>query len=314
MKKFTKLMAVVMAVVCIFSMFTIGASAAEKDNVCSIKLESSIANPQPGDSFTVTVSAKTNYPIINVNTVIAYDKAYFEVATSGAVKLATKMPVSLNQNSKSPLSMYPPCYSEDMINKYKLVFASVTWLPSLAPKGNETTPTTLTDFEPLFTIKFKMKSNAPTDGKGFLGIDPAFIRTENSGMEKGVYASRAGKTLGDIDGIVATGQTIDLSQAVIRGSSIKITVSDETLSMYYKSAIDFDTLVSDSRNYNIVSSDTSVVDVDSESGKLVAKKAGTAYVTVSSTDGKTRTNYEITVSYTWWQFIIIFVFFGWIWY
>ena len=102
MKKFTKIMAVVLAVVCVFSMFTIGVSAAEKDNVCTIKLESSKSSIKPGDSFTVTVSAKTNYPVLNVNVMIAYDKDYFEdinltqeefyaLLTEGA-EISTSMP------------------------------------------------------------------------------------------------------------------------------------------------------------------------------------------------------------------------------
>lgn len=314
MKKFTKIMSVVLAVVCVFSMFTIGVSAAEKDNVCTIKLESSKSSIKPGDSFTVTVSAKTNYPVLNVNVMIAYDKDYFEVPSSGAVKLATDMPVSLNQSVKSPLAFYPPNYSEDMIKQYKLVFASATWKPEKAPQGVNTPPTTLTDYEPLFKINFKMKSNAPTDGNGFLGIDPAFIRTETSGMERGVYASRAGKTLGDIDGAVPVGQTIDVSQAVIKGTEVEATEADETLSMTYKYSVDFATLVDNPKEYNFISSDATIVEVDNEGNCLIARKAGTAYVTATSTDGKTRTNYEVTVSYTWWQLIIIFVFFGWLWY
>ncbi len=314
MRKITKIMAVVLSVVCIFSMFAIGVNAAEKDYVCSIKLESSKTNPKPGDSFVVTVSAKTNYPVVNVNTIIAYDTNYYAVDTSdgAAVKKATKMPVALNQNVKSPLSMYHQSYSADMVKQYKLVFASVTWKPSLAPQGTATPTTTLTDYEPLFTIKFKMKSNAPTDGNGFLGIDPVYVRTETSTMVSGVYAARGGKTLGDTDAIVSTGQTMDLSQAVLKGFGVEVSEADEALAMNYKSTIDVSTLVDNPKNYTVQSSDISVVEV--EEGKITAKKTGTAYLTVTSTDGKTRTNYEITVSYAWWQWIIIVIFFGWIWY
>ncbi len=314
MKKLTKIMAVVLSVVCIFLMLSIGVSAAEKDYICSIKLESSKTNIKPGDSFVVTVSAKTNYPVVNVNTIIAYDTDYYAVDTSNgaAVKKVTKMPVALNQNVKSPLSMYHQSYSADMIKQYKLVFAGVTWKPSLAPQGTATPTTTLNDYEPLFTIKFKMKSNAPTDGNGFLGIDPVYIRTETSTMASGVYAARGGKTLGDTDDIVTTGQTIDLSQAVLTGLGVEVSEADEVLAMNYKSTIDVATFVDNPKGYSIQSSDTSIVDV--EDGKIVAKKTGVAYLTVNSTDGKTRTNYEITVSYAWWQWIIVILLFGWIWY
>lgn len=313
MKKIIKLMAVVMSIVCVFSMLTIGVSAAEKDYTCSIKLESSKSNPKPGDAFTVTVSAKTDYPVINVNTIIVYDTDYYSVDTSNgaAVKLATKMPVALNMNVKSPLSMYHQSYSADMIEQYKLVFAAATWKPSLAPKGTATPTTTLTDYEPLFTIKFKMKSNAPTDGKGFLGIDPVYVRTETSSMVSGVYAAHGGATLGDAV-IATTGQTYDLSQAVLFGADVEVTEADETLTMNYKDTLDLDSLVSSVKDYEILSSDTSIVEI--ADGQIKAKKVGTAYLTVTSLDGKTRSNYEVTVSYAWWQWIIVFLLFGWLWY
>ena len=312
MKKITKILAVVMAIICMFSMLTIGVSAAEKDNVCSIKLESSKATINPGDSFVVTVSAKTNYPVVNVNTIIVYDTNYYAIDGDKAVNKVTKMPVALNSNIKSPLSMYHQSYSADMIKQYKLVFASVTWKPSLAPQGTSTPPTTLTEYEPLFSIKFKMKSNAPTDGKGYLGIDPAYIRTETSTMISGVYAARGGSTLGDTDSIVTTGQTIDLSQAVIKGAGVEVSEADENLSLGYKGSMDVTSIVSNPNNYTIESSDTSVVEI--VDGKITAKKAGTVYITVTSNDGKTRTNYEVTVSYSWWQWLIILIFFGWLWY
>lgn len=313
MKKLSKITAFLMAFVLIFSMFTVGVSAAEKDNTCTIKLTSSKENPKPGDSFTVTVSAKTDYPIINVNTIIVYDSKYYAIDTSSgaAVKKATKMPVSINQSTASPLGMYHQSYSSAMTKQYKLVFCGITWLPSLAPKGTSTPTTTLTEFEKLYTIKFKMKKDAPTDGNGFLGIDPAYIKTETSTMRSGVYAAHGGATLGD-DVIAVCGQTIDLSQAVLFGSEVKKLPADKTLEMNYKSSLALTDIVSNPKDYEVLSSDTSII--ETKDGALNAKKTGTVFVAASSLDGKTRTNYEVTVKYSWWQWIIIIVLFGWLWY
>lgn len=64
------------------------------------------------------------------------------------------------------------------------------------------------------------------------------------------------------------------------------------------------------------SSDSKNVTVD-ENGKLYAAKKGTANITVTVTDsnGNTATDTcKVTVEYTWWQWIIKIVLFGWIWY
>lgn len=313
MKKLTKILAVALSFVFFFSMFTVCANAAEKDNTCTIKLTSSNENPKPGDSFTVTVSAKTDYPIINVNTIIVYDTNYYTLDTSNgaAVRKVTEMPVSMNQSVNSPLGMYHQSYSSAMTKQYKLVFSAITWLPSLASDGTATPTTTLKDFEKLYTIKFKMKSDAPTDGNGFLGIDPVYIKTETSSMRSGVYAAHGGATLGDA--VIATsGQTYDLSQAVLFGESVEKLPADKILKMNYKDVLDVSEIISSADDYEILSSDTSIVDITS--GTLTAKKTGTVYIAATSDDGKTRTNYEVTVSYTWLQWIIVILLFGWLWY
>lgn len=313
MKKITKFLSVLLSFVFIFSMFTVCANAAEKDNTCTIRLTSSKENPKPGESFTVTVSAKTDYPVINVNTIIVYDTNYYAVDTSkgAAVKKVTEMPVSLNQSVNSPLGMYHQSYSKAMTKQYKLVFAGITWLPSLASQGTAAPTTTLNDFENLYTVKFKMKADAPTDGKGFLGIDPVYIKTETSSMRSGVYAAHGGATLGDK--VVATsGQTYDLSQAVLFGESVVKTDADKKIEMTYKSSIAVTELISSAKDYEILSSDKSIIEVKDDS--LTAKKTGTVYVAATSDDGKTRTNYEVTVKYAWWQWIIVIFLFGWLWY
>lgn len=60
------------------------------------------------------------------------------------------------------------------------------------------------------------------------------------------------------------------------------------------------------------SSDTSVAAVDNN-GKITAVGTGTATITAVDTNGNTA-EFEISVSYTFWQIIIIYLLFGWLWY
>lgn len=312
MKKITKFLAVILSCICVLSMLSVGVSAAEKDCICELKLTSSVASPKPGESFTVTVSAKTNYPVINVNSIIVYDSKYYELDTSNgvAVKKATKMPVGMNQATNSPLGMYHQSYSAAMAKQYKLVFVGITWLPSLSSQGKNTPTTTLNDFTNLYTVKFKMKSKAPTDGKGFLGIDPAYVKDENASMRSGVYASHGGATLGD-KVVASYGQTIDLSQAVLFGTEVVKTEPDYNVTINYKSSADVAKLLNVS-GFDWFSADTSIV--DSYKSTITAGKTGTTYIAGVSADGKTMVNCEVTVNYAWWQWIIIIVLFGWLWY
>lgn len=314
-----KFIAVLFAVMFAFSAFSMLSFAAEKNNHLYIKLTSNknIAALKPGEKFTVTVSAKTDYPVINVNTMIVYDANYYELDTSNgvAVKKVTKMPVSFNQATNSPLAMYHQSYSREMTRQYKLVFAAVTWLPSLSSQGKATPTTTLTEFENLYTINFKMKNNAPKDGAGFLGVDPVYIKTENDSMRSGIYAAHGGATLGD-DVIASYGQTIDLSQAVLAGKEVTKAPADYTIELDYKSKIDTKTLIEDLKGYSFESADNSIVNVviDTDGETFEALKTGKTYVAGISKDGKTRYNVEVTVKYTWWQWLIVIFLFGWIWY
>ena len=64
------------------------------------------------------------------------------------------------------------------------------------------------------------------------------------------------------------------------------------------------------------SSDTDVVSVDSN-GRLTTNGTGSATITVTVTDeyGNAVTDTcKVEVSYKWWQWIIVIVLFGWIWY
>jgi len=61
------------------------------------------------------------------------------------------------------------------------------------------------------------------------------------------------------------------------------------------------------------SSNTKVATVDQD-GNVTAKGPGTATITAKTEDGQFSDTCNVTVSYTWLQYIIIYVLFGWIWY
>jgi hypothetical protein len=61
------------------------------------------------------------------------------------------------------------------------------------------------------------------------------------------------------------------------------------------------------------SSDESIVTVD-DTGKLTSHKRGTATITCTTEDGEHTATCTVKVGYTWWQWFIVIILFGWIWY
>ena len=51
-----------------------------------------------------------------------------------------------------------------------------------------------------------------------------------------------------------------------------------------------------------------------DSGNVKMTGKGTATITAKSTDGKAAAECKVTVSYAWWQWIIMFVLLGFLWY
>ena len=62
------------------------------------------------------------------------------------------------------------------------------------------------------------------------------------------------------------------------------------------------------------SSNEKVLKVDPATGKLTTVKRGTATITATSLDGNKTASCDVTVKYAWWQWLIIIILFGWIWY
>ena len=98
------------------------------------------------------------------------------------------------------------------------------------------------------------------------------------------------------------------------------TVSVNDIGLNYKKSVALNpsVTVDENASYTVTytSSDTSVARVD-ENGKVYGAKKGNTEITVTVTDeyGNTVSDTcKVNVTYAWWQWIIVIVLFGWIWY
>ena len=109
------------------------------------------------------------------------------------------------------------------------------------------------------------------------------------------------------------------TQSISRFGSVN-SVSIDNLSMQYKTSLALTPVITvDSGvEYTVAysSSDTSVATVD-ENGNVYAAGKGTAEITCTVTDeyGNVASDTAtVEVKYVWWQWIIVILLFGWIWY
>lgn len=94
----------------------------------------------------------------------------------------------------------------------------------------------------------------------------------------------------------------------------KLDIAEDSISLDYKASKTLTLEKSDSiKEVEWVSSNDKVATVD-ENGKVVAKGTGSAVITAQTPDGAITDTCNVKVSYTWWQWIIVIVLLGFLWY
>lgn len=108
----------------------------------------------------------------------------------------------------------------------------------------------------------------------------------------------------------------EIPMIVIAPTDITISMSELTM-QYKKSSRLYANVLPEEAAFSAdiawSSSNPKVVTVD-EYGNIYAAEKGTATITASTADGKITAECKITVTYSTWQWIIMIVLFGWIWY
>ena len=94
----------------------------------------------------------------------------------------------------------------------------------------------------------------------------------------------------------------------------KVNITNESVELNYKASATLGIETNYAKDkIKWTSSNTSVATVD-ENGNVYAAGTGSATITAESEDGYLKDTCSVNVSYAWWQWIIVIVLFGWIWY
>lgn len=243
----------------------------------------SAATPAAPEFKVSLVSETTSTVVVRFSAVKgSFSALDFELRTSSAIKECTK--IDKAEGFKAAIV--------DCVNNGATFSASenpVTKMVAIASTVNFNKPFDIYDFT------FTKKTSAPVSSADFTAV----------------ISNCA----------VATDVAADGSASVEVTDKVKVTfdfysfvLNDTSVAMYYKDAY----TISYTTNYapeslTWTSSDEDVVKVDSN-GKLTTTGTGNATVTVTSADGRVNESCEVSVSYQWWQWIIVIVLFGWIWY
>ena len=252
--------------------------------VMPIAMFSASAATPAAPEFKVSLVSETASTVVVRLSLVkgAFSALDFELRTSSAIKECTK--IDKAEEFKSVVV--------DFINN-GVTFSSsenpATRMVAIASTVNFTKPFAIYDFT------FTKKTSAPVSSADFNAV------INNCA--------------------VATAMGADGSASVDVTDKVKVTfdfysfvLNDTSVSMKYKDSY----TISYTTNYapeslTWTSSDDGVVKVDGN-GKLTTTGTGNATVTVTSADGRVNESCEVSVSYQWWQWIIVIVLFGWIWY
>lgn len=158
------------------------------------------------------------------------------------------------------------------------------------------------------TAMFSMASSKPIEA-------PLSIITVTFAKKSGEISDSDYNAVFESCVVISGSKNVDVASSVsVLKSSGYITLDSTEVSGNYKDVKSIGYSSSYSKDQiKWTSSNTKVATVD-ENGKVTMTGQGTATITAKSIDNATEATCKVTVTYSTWQWIIIIVLFGWIWY
>jgi len=344
-KTFCKIVSVLMLITMLFSTGIAGitsSAASESDYVATFSTKTDKTSLSKGDTVTVNVNLKTNYYIYAMQIAVIYDGDALEVQntspTSNKSYLTFKGKMASNYhtdgNWRSPAKYYEkqnsnPSYwkQKSVMDRYKIAYAS--WAAdSSRGDGNLVK---LSSEETIVSFVLKAKKDIK-DVSSLIFMSDDFIKTKEFPGGLWFCGRSSEKVIQNIvyeKHVVATGQTIKYSGSAAPaipdpgtgeggGGNVDGGYEDDSaVAINYQGTACLEDRLSATvlRDYRLKwsSDDESIVTVD-EDGNIYGVSIGTTTVTATSTKGDYEKTFNVTVSYSIFQWIIIIVLFGWIWY
>lgn len=320
-----KIISLLLVALMLLSFSTMAFAKSEADNHAYWKFSCDNKTFNPGQTVDVKVFLKADYVTNTFGAVVSYDKTFYELASTtdkNNVAVASSyadlgsLSVISTQNNTIGSKIYDGKYSTDMQNKYGLLWFSFTFNVNSFPSKTDKVPS-FSDFKQIATLKFKVKSGVNPSNVGKIWMDSVFQQTETTSIKKTFVARGTSDAIGDC--LVATkfGQTMDFSKASI---ALPITVSSSDMEVNYKKTakMPLNVINPSGSDYSVSysSGNTNIATVDQNGNVRGAKRGSTSVTaTVKDSNGFTvSTSCNVTVKYSFGQWLIKIFLFGWIWY
>ncbi|MBR3588010.1 MAG: hypothetical protein IKL16_00450 [Clostridia bacterium] len=209
-----KVLSIALALLMIFNVFAVAVSAASDQATVTLAVDDK--NPQPGDTVNVTVSLATTYKVFALQMMVAYDSTYYEVVgdatgllSGNGAKFTSVVDSASLVNAAEGVNGYDA--------KFDLLRIGYTWLPS----EGATDAVAFDNETAIASFKLKVKADAPTDGKGVIKVDPAFIpagATPSFDSRIATYVGKGTTTIADsvVNGKLY-GNPINVDDAIFAG-------------------------------------------------------------------------------------------------
>lgn len=330
-RNFCKVISVLMLLVMLIptGIAAISSSAAsESDYIATFSIKTDKASVKKGETVKVSVNLKTNYYIFSMQVPVIYDSTAFELQNTNSSKPSSFLTFEgrlasayrTNGNFNSPNEYYEkrnsnPSYwtKSDIKSKYKFVFTS--WAADSTLNGGKLIKLANEETIVSFTLKAK-KDVSNIDGLVFLHKDFMKTATFAGGLW---FCGRSKTEKVDTTNFVPAGQTLKFTGTAPSTPATPDTPAEDKTNavvMNFRGNVSLkENVASSAQNKTLewTSADETIVTVD-KNGNVYGVNIGETTVTVKSTDGKYSETFTIQVSYAWWQWVVIIVLFGWIWY
>lgn len=321
-----KIISVALVLITIFATGSIFASAAsESSYTATFSIKTDKSSVKAGENVKVSLNLKTNYYIYAMEVPVIYDGDAFAVQNTSSTSLKSFLTFQgqlasayqTNGNWKSPATFYTNGNSnseywsqKSVMDKYKIAFAS--WAANTALNNGKAIKLSTEETIVSFVLKAK-KDISDVDGLIFISGD--FQKTSSyAGGRFFCGRSKTEKIKTTSDGYVPVGQTLKFTGSVPKKEEI---VESGAIEIDFKAKADLKEQLNSTiiKDYKLVweSSDESVVTVDDD-GNIYGAAKGEATVKVTSKDGKFTKTFDVKVTYSTLQMIIIIFLFGWLWY
>lgn len=329
-----KTLSLILAVLCLMSAFSVGTSAKTAYKAVyslSCTADGKTYSPSdtvtvtPGDTVKVTMNYSNNYYLSGIcaqlfyNTDVFSDDVSASYNTSGSVYNCCGKRLCLFTPWGKLASSYQqkawPDYDADTLTQFKKNHHYCYMTMTVDSSLTDVPPRSVNEKIITYTFKVKLTAKNGTTGQILIPKETVRKKTYLNGYTMSPAYTSSDMTKDPSPYLENLSYDLSAAKLNFKVSNTPMYFEDDSVSMNYKQSKQLTVTVTSGKVKNIKwkSSDESVAKVSAD-GIVTATGKGDAVITAYTSDGKYSADCRVSVGYTVWQLIVIYVLLGFIWY